>query len=74
MLFTKIPANKLGTLCAIFYWCEKDMRKFQLILKFKSLSYCCGIFLCEIQLPPLSEFLLVSSARNSDRESYKEIP
>lgn len=51
MLFPKIPANMLGTSCAIFYWCETDMRKANFILKFKSLPYCCGILLYETQLP-----------------------
>lgn len=35
MLFSKIPANKLGTFCAIFYCCETNRRKVQFILKFK---------------------------------------
>lgn len=40
MLFSKIPANKLGTFCAIFYCCETNRKKVQFILKFKSLPNC----------------------------------
>lgn len=33
LLFSKIHANKLGTLCAIFYYCETGMKKSSINLK-----------------------------------------
>lgn len=76
MFFSKKPANKLWTLCAIFYWCETDMRK---VNSFQSLKvYLTAVAFLFMKLNyhsrPLSELLVVTSVRNIDRESYKEIP